>query len=113
MRTVWKDELVLVSQEAADEQTNGQGFPNVGQEKQRPVYANKKSVGYNEFYRAAEAGYTVELKFEIRSEEYEGETMAEYDGRRYRILRAYETTDIIELTLSDLSTRGGLPGGNV
>ena len=111
---MWKDELFLVSREAVeDDRVDGQGFPIVGQEQRRPVYASKKSVGYNEFYKAAQAGYTVELKFEIRTEEYDGETVAEYDGRRYRILRAYELTDTIELTLSDLATRGGLPGGNV
>lgn len=60
--------------------------------------------GYSEFYKAAQAGFQVELKVDVYTEEYEGQQAAELDGKRYRVLKTYvnKSGEITELTLSDL-----------
>jgi len=110
----WSDELTLTFEQSTPDHadaTDSDGFtlPRVG--KETTVYANKKSVGFSEFFKAKQAGYTEQLKFDIFTVEYEGQTLAEYEGKRYRILRTYidpkTAGEFTELTLSDLSERGG------
>ena len=103
---LWIDEITLIAQVPPAEPVNENGFPNPAAETQRTVYGNKKSVGYAEFYKAAAAGYEAAMKFDVYAEEYAGERLAEYDGKRYKILRTYHdprNIDMIELTLTDLS----------
>ncbi len=88
------------------ERVNANGFPNEREEMRTVLFGNKKSVGYSEFYKAAVAGYAAELKFDVYTEEYGGQKLAEVDGVRYKVLRTYrdpKNPDITELTLSDLS----------
>ena len=105
----WSDQLTLISEtapgggeEAADE--HGFGLPQEGG--LTTVYANKKSVGYGEFFKAKMAGYNEELKFDVFTAEYAGQTLAEYNGRRYTVLRTYidpeAEGEYTELTLSDI-----------
>ena len=103
----WSDELILIHAEFA---TDGDGFTTSTLGEPTTVYANRKSVGFNEFFKAKQAGYTEHMKFDIFAVEYDGQTIAEYMGKRYRILRTYEDPkkpDEMELTLSDLSKKGG------
>ena len=68
------------------------------------IVSNVKSAGYSEFYKAAQAGFQVELKVDVYTEEYEGQQAAELNGKRYRVLKTYvnKSGEITELTLSDL-----------
>ena len=108
----WNDELTLVTITPPAERVNEHGFPNEPSEAKTVVFANKKSVGYSEFYKAAQVGYTTDLKFDVFTEEYEGQEYAEYGGKRYKVLRTYtpEGGDTTELTLSDLTERGDSVG---
>ena len=104
----WNDTLTLIAAETTEE-TNENGFEiPEGEGQKRTVYANKKSVGISEFYKAQQSGYSADLKFDVYTDEYQGEPFAEYQGRRYKVLRTYESKngETIELTLSDLSQRG-------
>ena len=101
-------------------ETNANGFhvpSDPSTETRATVYANKKSVGYNEFFKAQMAGYTEQMKFDVFTAEYDGQTIAEYGGKRFKILRTYvdpkTNGEYIELTLSDLAERGGAGGGFV
>jgi len=113
----WSDELTLVFEESppvGESATDGDGFALPRDGEQTTVYANKKSVGFNEFFKAKQAGHTEQMKFDIFSAEYDGQTLAEYEGKRYKILRTYcdpKKPDEIELTLSDISERGGVANG--
>lgn len=104
----WSDEVTLIAETPPAERVNARGFPNKPDEVATVVYANRKSVGYSEFYKAAQAGHAATMKFEVYTEEYSGQTLAEYAGKRYFILRTYETGngELTELTLSELP-RGG------
>jgi hypothetical protein len=116
----WSDEITLIGVKLPDGQTDAtdeNGFPLQLEEAKTTVFANKKSVGFNEFFKARQAGYTAHLKFDVFTEEYDGQPFAEYNGKRFKILRTYIFTntsgDYTELTLSDLSERGGAGGGVV
>lgn len=105
----WSEQITLIAPKYPNEteRTNEHGFPIETEEATITVFADKKSVGYSEFYKAEIAGHTVEMKFDIRAFEYNGETIAEYpvsSGKRYRILRTYlhNEGEMIELTLADL-----------
>ena len=105
----WSDEVTLIHADTADA-TDGDGFtiPTLGE--RTTVFANRKSVGYGEFFRAHQEGYTAQMKLDIFAVEYDGQSIAEHEGKQYRILRAYQDPkrpDEIELTLSDLKERGG------
>lgn len=97
---MWSDELTLISTNGGD------GWQNQKESGRRSVYANEISIGFSEFFQADQAGYRTAKKFEIHRAEYNGEPLAEHEGRRYKILRTYGTSrDIIEITLSDKSER--------
>jgi hypothetical protein len=119
----WSDRITLISVLAPGEETDSQGFYLPPEETRREVYGNKRSVGSAEFYRSSQAGTVAQIKFIVRSDEYSGEKFVEYEGKRYRVLRTYETTSLgssrtqnsasgefTELTLTDLSERGTPPG---
>ena len=104
----WSEQITLIALKEPNEaeRTNEHGFPVEREETATTVFADKKSVGYSEFYKAEMAGHTAEMKFDVRAFEYSGETIAEYpvsSGKRYRILRTYlhSEGEMIELTLAD------------
>lgn len=109
----WCDELTLIALEEPAERVDAHGFPSKKAEVKTVVFADKKSVGYSEFYKAQQAGYTAEMKLDVYAEEYAGQTLCEYEGKRYRVLRTYDSKngEIVELTLSDLSERAGADDG--
>ena len=56
----------------------------------RQVFANKRSVRQSEFYAAAMVGLRPEIMFEVRTVEYQGEELLDYEGRRYEVIRSYD-----------------------
>jgi SPP1 family predicted phage head-tail adaptor len=69
----------------------------------RQVFANRKSISQTEFYQAAATGLKPEIKFEVRTIEYQGERLLEFNNRDYTILRTYDKNgEITELVCSGL-----------
>jgi len=109
--------LTLIKQTPQDNKTDDQGFYLPPVETKREVFANRKSVGYSEFYKSSQAGTVAQLKMIVRTDEYQEEELVEYEGRRYKVLRTYETAlnggsrgvsnsgEYLELTLTNLPTR--------
>ena len=87
-------DLIAVSPEA-------EGVGIDPQETKRTTYCTVKSVGMQEAYQAMGVGLNPELKVILAHDfEYQGESLCEVGGVRYRILRVYVTeADGIELTL--------------
>ncbi len=102
----WADEVTLIA--VADpppaERVNANGFPVDPKETKTTVFGNVKSVGYSEFWKAANAGVQTELKADVYTEEYGGQRVVEIGGKRYKVLRTFTSKngEITELTLSDL-----------
>ena len=111
----WRDQITLIALSETSEWTNEHGFPIMKPETATTVFADKKSVGYSEFYKAEMAGHVAEVKFDVYAMEYNGEMIAEYpvsSGKRYRVLRTYThgNGEFTELTLVNLPEAEG--GGN-
>ncbi len=111
----WGEQITLIALSDPSPSTNEHGFPVARIETATTVFADKKSVGFSEFYKAQQAGYTTELKFDIHSFEYEEQQIVEYpvsSGKRYRVLRTYThgNGEFTELTLVNLPEAEG--GGN-
>ena len=63
------------------------------------VFADRQSVGRNEFYAAMQTGLRPEVVFVIMSVDYANESRLEYAGKNYDIIRTYskdgERTELI------------------
>lgn len=108
----WCEQITLIALADPSPRTNEHGFPADREETATTIFADKKSVGFSEFYKAQQAGYTTELKFDVYSFEYAGQQIVEYpvsSGKRYRVLRTYTPTngELTELTLVDLPEAEG------
>lgn len=79
-------------------QRNAKGA-DIPQESSRQIFARISSVTRAEFFAAGRSGLRPELKFEIFREDYNGELILEYNGKRYGIYRTFtnDNADYIEL----------------
>ena len=64
----WGEQITLIALSEPSPRTNEHGFPVARTETATTVFADKKSVGFSEFYKAQQAGYTTELKFDVHGE---------------------------------------------
>lgn len=70
----------------------------ISQLEKRKVLASIKSIRQSEFYQAQALGLKPEIVFEIRKIEYLNEESLIYNGKIYRIMRAYEKSNgMVEL----------------
>lgn len=98
----WQDKITLIELVEPEERVDAAGFPVPPEEKQRVVYFNEKSVGYSEFYKSMQTGYSAIKKGDVKRADYKGEHIAIYKGERYSIEKTYNiSADVIELTLTD------------
>ena len=64
----------------------------------RTVFCGLRSIGQAEFYQANASDFHPEVKFVLADYlDYSGETMADHNGQRYKILRTYRTGQELEL----------------
>ena len=76
----------------------------VATETSREVFGRLGSIGQAEFYQAHAVGLKPELKFILADcLDFENETLVEYQGQRYRILRTFRTGQELELTVERAS----------
>lgn len=102
----WDKVITLIAVEVIG--TDAQGYPIQGKETATKVYGALRSVGFNEFYQAQLAGVDTEIKAVMRTIDYDGQRIAEIDGKRYQVLRSYIDAqgEYTELTLSRLRHKG-------
>ena len=84
------------------------GDPTVS-ETSREVFGRLGSIGQSEFYQAHAVGLKPEIKFILADYlDYEKETLVEYLGQRYRVLRTFRNGQELELTLyQEVNPHGG------
>ena len=77
-------------------------------ETQRMVYCAIRSVGLNEYYRALEQDLRPEVVFVLADyAEYQGEKIAVWHDKRYRVVRAYQNEQLgVELTVEEATVDG-------
>lgn len=70
----------------------------------RQVFCKRKSIGQTEFYQSNATEYRPELKLILADYmDYNGETLADFEGQRYRIIKTYRSGRTMELTLESAS----------
>ncbi len=78
----------------------------------REVLCGVRSVGMKEFYSANSTDFHPELKLVLADYlDYNDETLADFNGVRYRILRTYRVGQELELTLERASKEEGEADG--
>lgn len=81
-------------------------------ETKREVFCGFRSIGMKEFYSANSTDYRPELKLVLADYlDYDGETLADFKGVRYRILRTYRVGQELELTLERAPVGDGVADG--
>ena len=63
-------------------------------------YVNRLSVRQSEYYDAMNTGLNPELMFEIRTLEYNGQTVLKYNNVDYSVMRTYGKGEFTELIVS-------------
>lgn len=87
------DELVLIAQTITTDDYNVE----VISENERTVLCEVNSITQNEFFAAANTELNPELRFTVFFGDYEGESIVEYQGKRYAVYRTYRAGDYMEL----------------
>lgn len=89
------------------EDTSAHGVHERPTETEREVFCQVLSVTRNEFYSALNVGIRPDLVFKLAvREEYQDERLAEFEDKRYEVIRTYETNDGgIELTVRKVDAR--------
>lgn len=82
---VFDDVVLLIRQR--DERTEN-GF-NEPRERERKVFAKFDDPMRTEFYAAAQAGYRISGSFTVNTDEYHGEQLVEFKGKRFSVVRSY------------------------
>ena len=81
-------------------------------ETKREVLCGFRSIGMKEFYQSSASDFHPELKLVLADYlDYDNETLADYNGQRYRILRTYRTGQALELTLERAPVEDGEANG--
>lgn len=104
----WQDDLTLIRLVPTGKDADGFELPPT--EERRLIFCNKLNIGQGEFYKATQAGIKVEAKCEVHTADYHGETLCEFEGKKYGVLRTYspDSGEFTELTLTDIKqTEGG------
>lgn len=82
------------------------GYPTEPKETKRETMAREISVKRSEFYAANQNGLRADVTFEIWQAEYQGEKYFEHNGKRYEVIRTYNTSHLMmEITGSDISVK--------
>lgn len=81
-------------------------------ESRREVFCGFRSIGMREFYAASTTDFRPELRLILADYlDYDDETMVEYNGKLYRVLRTYRTGQELELTLERAPAEDGEADG--
>lgn len=99
------DVIYLISIEKTQD-NYGRWVPS---ETKKKVFCQVNSITRSEFYDAGRNGLNPEYSFTMFYGDYSGETIVEYNGKRYGVYRTYRAkTDVIELYAE---RKGGTNGG--
>lgn len=99
---LWRETATLI-QEGAE--PDGEGYRSTV-EQVRTVFVDKASVTRSEFYAAKQAGDAITLVLRIRGADYKGETMVNFQGKTYDVVRTYtKGGEIYQLNCKESSPR--------
>lgn len=94
------------------EKPEARGVLDTPTETRRKTYCEEKSLSLTEVYQARATGHAPTIRLVLPQDfEYRGETVCEYKGERYEIIREYrdEKSDSTELTLERIRGNAAPP----
>ena len=95
------------------EAPEARGVLDAATETRRKTYCEEKSLSMSETYQARASGFSPQFRLVLPQDfEYRGETICEYKGERYRIIRDYrdeKTGNSTELTLERIRGNAAAP----
>ena len=95
------------------EAPEARGVLDAATETRRKTYCEEKSLSMSEVYQAKATGFSPSIRLLLpQSFEYRGETICEYKGERYNIIRDYrdeKTGNSTELTLERIRGNAAAP----
>lgn len=81
-------------------------------ETHREVFCGFRSIGQKEFYASSSTDFRPELKLVLADYlDYDNETLVDYNGQRFRVLRTYRNGQALELTLERAPAEDGEADG--
>ena len=93
------------------EKPEARGVLDAPTETRRKTYCEEKSLSMSEVYQARASGFMPVIRLVLPQDfEYRGETLCEYKGERYEIIRDYrdeKTGDSTELTIQRVRGNAG------
>lgn len=96
---MWNNEITLIAKKIIGQDKLKQ---NITEEVKTKLLCRKRSITRSEFYQANQAGIRPSLVVDIHSFEYGNQELAEFEGKRYRILKTYSVgLEVLELTLTE------------
>jgi hypothetical protein len=94
------------------EKPEARGVLDTPTETRRKTYCEERSLAMSEVYQARATGHAPSIRLVLPQDfEYRGETVCEYKGERYEIIREYrdEKSDSTELTLERIRGNAAPP----
>ena len=95
------------------EAPEARGVLDAATETRRKTYCEEKSLSMSETYQARASGFSPQFRLVLPQDfEYRGETICEYKGERYNIIRDYrdeKTGNSTELTLERIRGNAAAP----
>ena len=95
------------------ESPEARGVLDEATETRRKTYCEEKSLSMSEVYQARASGFSPVIRLVLPQDfEYKGETLCEYRGERYEIIRDYrdeKTGDSTELTIQRVRGNAAKP----
>ena len=96
---MWSNEITLIAKKIIGKDKLKQ---NITEEVETKLLCRKRSITRSEFYQANQAGIRPSLVVDIHSFEYDNQELAEFEGKRYRILKTYPVDlETLELTMTE------------
>ena len=110
LHTPWSDTITLIWREATKDAS---GFEQITEHRSTPpLFCDwEDGVSQSEFYRSMKAGVQASAQAEVSTVDYldfwpagySGNRLAEFNGRRYRIVRSFaQTFDSMTLILTEV-----------
>lgn len=99
-RSIWSDVCDLIKQTVTKDSENYEAII----ETPRTLMCNfEDGVSQNEFYKSKKAGMRASASLDVWAVDYEGETLVEFNGKRYEVIRAFNRSeDVKTLILSEV-----------
>ena len=100
LHTPWSDVITL---EVFPDNQDAEGYGVAPVESRQIMCTFQDGVSQREFYFSQKSDLQASAQAEIYRVDYEGERWAEFQGRRFRIIRTFPTSfDVIALVLSEV-----------